>query len=140
MFKTPSSPSATLGQRHHPRIAGLTGHKSACSACSACHRVNMPEVPSHFPPILGSAHRLVPQRHWFPIASTLELDPKRPTPVRLDGLDLVVWQAGNGRQLALQMVATGSVHSTHQGFIKIYMNYLNLYIYMSFVIIFVERY
>lgn len=33
-------------------------------------------------------------RHWFPIASTLELDPKRPTPVRLDGLDLVVWQAG----------------------------------------------
>eukprot|EP00434_Breviolum_minutum_P028854 symbB.v1.2.025519.t1/scaffold2480.1/size78183/1 len=31
-------------------------------------------------------------RHWFPIASTLELDPKRPTPVRLDGLDLVVWQ------------------------------------------------
>jgi len=24
----------------------------------------------------------------------LELDPKRPTPVRLDGLDLVVWQAG----------------------------------------------
>ncbi len=33
-------------------------------------------------------------RHWFPIASTIELDPKRPTPVRLDGLDLVVWQAG----------------------------------------------
>ena len=32
VFKTPSSPSAT-GQRHHPRIAGLTGHKSACSAC-----------------------------------------------------------------------------------------------------------
>lgn len=131
MFKTPSSPSATLGQRHHPRIAGLIGHKSACSAC---HRViNMPEVPcSHFPPILGSAHRRVPQRHWFPIASTLELDPKRPTPVRLDGLDLVVWQAGNGRQLALQMVATGSVHSTHQGFIKIYMNmnYLNLYLYI----------
>eukprot|EP00435_Cladocopium_sp_Y103_P027914 s2325_g6.t3 len=31
-------------------------------------------------------------KHWFPIASTLELDPKRPTPVRLDGLDLVVWQ------------------------------------------------
>ena len=33
------------------------------------------------------------RRHWFPIASTLELDPQRPTPVRLDGLDLVVWKA-----------------------------------------------
>ncbi|CAE7294997.1 PAO, partial [Symbiodinium sp. CCMP2456] len=32
------------------------------------------------------------ERHWFPVASTLELDPKRPTPVRIDGLDLVVWQ------------------------------------------------
>lgn len=32
------------------------------------------------------------ERHWFPIASTLELDPQRPTPVRLDGVDLVVWQ------------------------------------------------
>ncbi|CAK9012848.1 Protochlorophyllide-dependent translocon component 52 [Durusdinium trenchii] len=32
------------------------------------------------------------KRHWFPIASTLELDPQRPTPVRLDGVDLVVWQ------------------------------------------------
>ena len=26
-----------------------------------------------------------PTRHWFPVASTLELDPKRPTPVRVDG-------------------------------------------------------
>lgn len=30
-------------------------------------------------------------RHWFPIASVHELDPDRPTPVRIDGLSLVVW-------------------------------------------------
>lgn len=31
------------------------------------------------------------ERHWFPIASVHELDPDRPTPVRIDGLSLVVW-------------------------------------------------
>jgi len=32
------------------------------------------------------------EKYWFPIASVLELDPQRPTPVRIDGLDLVVWR------------------------------------------------
>lgn len=32
------------------------------------------------------------EKHWFPVASVLELDPARPTPVRIDGLDLVVWR------------------------------------------------
>jgi len=31
-------------------------------------------------------------QHWFPIASLLELDPMRPTPCRIDGLNLVVWK------------------------------------------------
>jgi len=31
------------------------------------------------------------QKYWFPVASVNELDPLRPTPVRIDGLDLVVW-------------------------------------------------
>lgn len=31
-------------------------------------------------------------RHWFPVASTFELDPMRPTPVCIDGLGLVVWK------------------------------------------------
>jgi len=39
-------------------------------------------------------------RYWFPVASTLELDPARPTPVQIDGLRLVVWQVPEGAESA----------------------------------------
>mmetsp|Transcript_32548 Transcript_32548/g.59484 ORF Transcript_32548/g.59484 Transcript_32548/m.59484 type:complete len:564 (+) Transcript_32548:64-1755(+) len=38
------------------------------------------------------------EEYWFPVASTLELDPDRPTPVRIDGLDLVVWKDPNSKE------------------------------------------
>lgn len=60
--------------------------KRRATALAAHHRRPVPQAAP-----AGSAEAWR-QRHWFPIASTLELDPKRPTPVRLDGLDLVVWQ------------------------------------------------
>lgn len=34
--------------------------------------------------------------HWFPVASIHELDPLRPTPVRIDGRALVVWHVPAG--------------------------------------------
>jgi len=49
----------------------------------------LPPIPQAAPAGSAPAWR---ERHWFPVASTLELDPKRPTPVRIDGIDLVVWQ------------------------------------------------
>mmetsp|Transcript_37799 Transcript_37799/g.85145 ORF Transcript_37799/g.85145 Transcript_37799/m.85145 type:complete len:561 (-) Transcript_37799:51-1733(-) len=33
------------------------------------------------------------ETYWFPVASVLELDPSRPTPVQIDGLRLVVWHS-----------------------------------------------
>jgi len=36
------------------------------------------------------------ETYWFPVASVLELDPARPTPVQIDGLRLVVWRTPAG--------------------------------------------
>eukprot|EP00438_Fugacium_kawagutii_P025275 Skav207210 [mRNA] locus=scaffold1244:100628:108623:+ [translate_table: standard] len=74
-------------------VSGLVIHgycrakrRCAMAATKTHHRRPVPQAAP-----AGSAEAWR-ERHWFPIASTLELDPKRPTPVRLDGLDLVVWQ------------------------------------------------
>jgi len=50
---------------------------------------SLEETPQSTPACSAPAWR---NQHWFPVASTLELDEKRPTPVRIDGLDLVVWK------------------------------------------------
>lgn len=47
------------------------------------------EIPQAAPAGSAPAWR---NEHWFPIASLGELDPLRPTAVRIDGLDLVVWR------------------------------------------------
>mmetsp|Transcript_57782 Transcript_57782/g.129590 ORF Transcript_57782/g.129590 Transcript_57782/m.129590 type:complete len:576 (-) Transcript_57782:86-1813(-) len=52
------------------------------------------------------------EEYWFPVASTLELDPDRPTPVRIDGLDLVVWKnpRTEGREEGWQVFADMCPH------------------------------
>lgn len=76
-----------------PAVYGLAirraKRRSAMAATATTTTHHRRPVPQAAPAGSAEAWR---ERHWFPIASTLELDPKRPTPVRLDGLDLVVWQ------------------------------------------------
>jgi len=63
-----------------------TSSKGGCASCSGKAAKGAPQtLPA------GSAPEWR-EKHWFPVASALELDPKRPTPVRIDGIDLVVWQ------------------------------------------------
>jgi len=82
------------------------------SSKSGTVTVAMPSIeraPMATPAIAAPSWR---EDYWFPVASTLELDPKRPTPVRIDGLDLVVWKSpsAEGEQEGWQVFADMCPH------------------------------